>query len=323
MALVDITEFRHLLACPRCHRPLTCDGQFQCTNAACELSQVPFLTVSEKPVLVDLEDSVISVEHLRASEGSSPVLRSSSPIRRMHRWALTRTVEAPNDVTAAQIQKLLRILRSRTSSARLNVLVIGGGAMGHQTEELYEADDVNLIAFDIYASPLTQFIADAHGIPLAAGSMDAVVIQAVLEHVLEPWSVVDGIHRVLREDGLVYADTPFLQSVHEGPYDFTRFTDSGHRALFKRFTIIDSGLLRGSGTTLSWCFADFVRALTRSSALAFAARLATFWTSYLNRWLDERRSIDSASSVFLLAQKSDSTASPPELVAYYKGAQSA
>ncbi len=195
--------------------------------------------------------------------------------------------------------------------------------MGHQTEELYEANDVNLIAFDIYASPLTQFIADAHGIPLAAGSMDAVVIQAVLEHVLEPWNVVEEIHRILRKDGLVYADTPFLQSVHEGPYDFTRFTDSGHRALFKRFTVIDSGLLRGSGTTLSWSFADFVRALTRSRALAFTARLSTFWTSFLNRWLHEGRSIDSASSVFLLAQKSDSTASPQELVAYYKGAQSA
>ena len=323
MALADITEIRELLACPRCRRPLTRDGKYQCSNAACELSHGPFMTISKKPVLVDLENSVISVDHLQASDGSSPVLRSTSPIRRLHRWALTRTVEAPNDVTAAQIQRLLRILRSRRPSARLNVLVIGGGEMGHQTEELYEADDVNLIAFDIYASPLTQFVADAHGIPLAAGSMDAVVIQAVLEHVLEPWTVVEGIHRVLREDGLVYADTPFLQSVHEGPYDFTRFTDSGHRALFKRFTVIDSGLLRGSGTTFSWSFADLVRALTRSRALAFAARLATFWTSYLNRWLDEGRSIDSASSVFLLAQKSDSIASPRELVAYYKGAQSA
>ena len=153
--------------------------------------------------------------------------------------------------------------------------------------------------------------------------MDAVVIQAVLEHVLEPWNVVDEIHRILRDDGLVYSDTPFLQPVHEGPYDFTRFTDSGHRALFKRFTIIDSGLLRGPGTTLSWVFADFVRALTRSKALAFVARLATFWTSYLNRFLDVGKSIDSASSVFLLARKSDSTASPRELVEYYKGDQRA
>ncbi len=34
--------------------------------------------------------------------------------------------------------------------------------MGHQMEEFFEADDVNLINFDTNASPLTQFIADAH-----------------------------------------------------------------------------------------------------------------------------------------------------------------
>lgn len=324
MALVDITEFRHLLACPRCRRPLACEEPLRCAHADCDLSQRPFAVISEKPVLVDLEASVISLDQLRTSNGASPIKRSSaSRIRRLHRWAITRTAEAPNDVTAAQVQRLLRILRSRPSAARASVLVIGGGAMGHQIDDLYEADDVNLISFDIYASPLSQFIADAHGIPLATGSIDAVVIQAVLEHVLEPWKVVDEIHRVLRDDGLVYSDTPFLQPVHEGPYDFTRFTDSGHRALFKRFTIIDSGLLRGSGTTLSWVFADFVRALTRSRALAFVARLGTFWMSYLNRCLDPRKSIDGASSVFLLGQKSDSSASPRELVEYYKGDQAA
>ncbi len=55
------------------------------------------------------------------------------------------------------------------------------------------------------------------------------------------------IHRVLRPGGIVYADTPFLQQVHEGAYDFTRFTDSGHRFLFRRFERIDSGSVAGCG----------------------------------------------------------------------------
>ena len=63
----------------------------------------------------------------------------------------------------------------------------------------------------------TQFVADAHRVPLATESVDALVIQAVLEHVLDPWRVAAEIHRVLRPGGLVYADTPFLQQVHEGP----------------------------------------------------------------------------------------------------------
>ena len=35
--------------------------------------------------------------------------------------------------------------------------------------------------------------------------------------------------------GIVYAETPFMQQVHEGAYDFTRYTVLGHRYLFKKF----------------------------------------------------------------------------------------
>ncbi len=86
---------------------------------------------------------------------------------------------------------------------------------------------MRIAAFDIYYSANVQFIADAHSILLRDASVDAVVIQAVLEHVLDPQQVVDEIWRVLKPSGLVYAETPFLQHVHEGAYDFTRFTESG------------------------------------------------------------------------------------------------
>ena len=257
MALVDITEFRHLLVCPRCRRPLACEEPLRCTHADCRLSQRPFAVIS---------GSRFSSIWRPASSPSTSCVRPTVPLRSSDRrpapfGACTdgQSPEPPRRRTTSPPRRFSGCSTScaaDTSWAHPKVLVIGGGAMGHQIDELYEADDVHLVSFDIYASPLSQFIADAHGIPLASGSMDAVVIQAVLEHVLEPWNVVDEIHRILRDDGLVYSDTPFLQPVHEGPYDFTRFTDSGHRALFKRFTIIDSGLLRGSGTTLSWVFAD-------------------------------------------------------------------
>ena len=124
----------------------------------------------------------------------------------------------------------------------------GGGA--EMNAVLYENEALDILAFDIYGSSMVQFIGDAHRIPLADQTVDAVWIQAVLEHVLNPAQVVDEIPRVLRADGLVYAETPFMQQVHEGPYDFTRFTDSGHRWLFRKFEMIDSGTVMGSGTQL-------------------------------------------------------------------------
>ena len=76
----------------------------------------------------------------------------------------------------------------------------------------------------------------------------------MLEHVLEPELVVAEIHRVLMPDGLVYAGTPFMQQVHEGPYDFMRFTESGHRWLFRRFERLASGATGGPGAAGSGLF---------------------------------------------------------------------
>ena len=80
-----------------------------------------------------------------------------------------------------------------------------------------------------------MLICDANDIPFENGSFDGVVLQAALEHVADPYRCVEETHRVLKEKGLVYAETAFMQQVHGGRYDFTRFTRLGHRRLFRRF----------------------------------------------------------------------------------------
>jgi hypothetical protein len=52
---------------------------------------------------------------------------------------------------------------------------------------------------------------------------------------------------MLRTKGVVYDETPCMKHVHEGPYDFTRFTASGHHYLFKNFSQICSGVTAGAG----------------------------------------------------------------------------
>ena len=168
---------------------------------------------------------------------------------------------------------------------------------------------------------MTQFIADGHQIPLRDASVDAVVIQAVLEHVLDPWQVVTEIHRVLKKDGLVYADTPFMQQVHMGPYDFTRFTESGHRYLFRRFRLIDSGISGGSGTQLLWTIDYVGRSLFRSPRMGTLLKAAMFWLSYLDRLAPVGFQVDNASGVFFLGRRAEHEIAPKDMVAYYKGAQ--
>jgi SAM-dependent methyltransferase len=271
--------------------------------------------VAGTPVLVDFEHSVLSAEKIEASGGASLVARPDRPgiVKRMLHPANT---QAP--LLAARMVDLL-LADATAIGRRPRILVIGGGTVGDGLEALYADERVDLVAFDVYASAHVQLVGDGHQIPLADGAVDGVIIQAVLEHVLEPVVVVGEIRRVLREGGVVYADTPFMQQVHEGPYDFTRFTESGHRYLFRDFEQVESGQVAGAGTSLRWSINYFFRALTRSIALGRIAGLAFFWLSYLDRFLDPKHSLDGANSVYFLGRKGGPAMTPPQAIEHYQG----
>jgi SAM-dependent methyltransferase len=311
-AIVD----KDLFICPRCANPVRPEaGLWRCTGASCRYAEEPFVIVSGVPALVDFEHSVLDADRLREVQGASEVHRSR------YQRALSRLLHPANTTAPAKVARMLELLRAdgATAGRRPRILVVGGGVVGAGLDELYADTTVDLVCFDVYASPAVQFIADGHAVPLADGSVDGVVIQAVLEHVLEPTVVAKEIHRVLRSGGIVYADTPFLQQVHEGPYDFTRFTDSGHRYLFRSFERIDSGSVAGAGTALRWSIAYFVRALTRSRRLGSIVALCFFWLSAADRILDPRHSLDGASSVFFLGRKAAVPISEAEIIDYYQG----
>lgn len=303
-----------LLICPRCGAQVRrTDGEWRCGGATCALAERPFPVVAGVPVLVDFEASVLDADRLRAVEGASEVRRSrfAGPLRRL--------LHPANTTAPANVARMEQLLEADTPDRNPRILVIGGGTVGDGLDGLYDDPGIDLISFDVYASPVTQFVGDGHSIPLADGSVDGVVIQAVLEHVLEPTVVAGEIHRVLRTGGIVYADTPFLQQVHEGAYDFTRFTDSGHRFLFRRFERIDSGSVAGAGTALRWSVDYFVRALTRSVPLGRVVSLCFFWLSWLDRFLDPKHSVDGASSVFFLGRKTAEPISGADIIDYYQG----
>jgi SAM-dependent methyltransferase len=266
-------------------------------------------------VLVDFEKSVLTQGGITKSSGASPIERPRSPLRDTVRNVLY----GRNRVAEKNVSRLLSLLKASTPTPR--ILVVGGGAIGSGVEALYEDPAVQLIGFDIYGSATTQFIADGHGVPLRAESVDAVVVQAVLEHVLDPWRVAEEIYRVLKPGGLVYAETPFMQQVHEGPYDFTRFTESGHRHLFNRFDLIEAGAVAGPAVTLLWSIDYFGRGLFRSKKAGSVLKVLFFWVRFLDQVIPEAYAVDGASGVFFLGRKSEGEITPREAVRHYRGAQ--
>ena len=84
-----------------------------------------------------------------------------------------------------------------------------------------------------FGRPYPILLGNAETLPFPDASFDLVIAVAVLEHVADPFRCVAEMRRVLAPSGHVYAVTPFLQPVHMGAYDFTRFTPIGHRRLFR------------------------------------------------------------------------------------------
>jgi hypothetical protein len=142
-----------------------------------------------------------------------------------------------------------------------------------------------------------------------------------MEHVVEPSKVADEIHRVLKSDGVVYAETPFMQQVHEGAYDFTRYTVLGHRYLFKRFDELDMGGNIGPESVLAWSVRYLTWSVFRSQKLARVVGLVFGVLLRPLRYVTSEESMyDASSGVYFLGKK---TAKPPishkELVALYRG----
>jgi SAM-dependent methyltransferase len=271
--------------------------------------------VGAQPALVDFDRSILDPVELARRAGESPVPRGRSGA-----LGAIRSLYAKGTPTSGRLAGRMRDLL-RAEAPRPTLLVIGGGTLADAVAGFYDDPGMDVVAFDLYVSPHTQLIADAHAIPLAEASVDAVWIQAVLEHVLDPWRVASEIGRVLTPRGLVYAETPFLQQVHEGAYDFTRFTESGHRWLFRDFERLDSGVVAGPGIQMAWSIEHLLTGLSRSRRVGRAARLATFWVQWLDALIPDRFAVDGASGVFFFGRRGNRPLAPRDMVAHYRGAQ--
>ncbi|GHE52763.1 class I SAM-dependent methyltransferase [Streptomyces capitiformicae] len=323
MALTTLDRIEQLLVCPCCQSPLASgpDG-FRCTSDTCRYhaaDSFPFF--GKWPLLVDTERSIVGGDGLVPSDSPAGSQRHGTPRRPAadRLPAVLRPLWKPRNRAAARnVERLFRLLDGSAPT----LLVVGGGTVGNGVEAIYADPRVQVIGFDIVTSPATQFVADAHQIPLAGRTVDAVVVQAVLEHVLDPRQVVAEIHRVLKDDGIVYAETPFLQQVHAGAYDFVRYTASGHRYLFRRFEEIDAGTVAGPGTALLWSLDHVVRGLTRSALAGRLLRGLLSWLHYLDLVIPPGYAQDNASAFYFLGRKRAHGMSAADIVAYYSGAQS-
>jgi len=89
----------------------------------------------------------------------------------------------------------------------------------------FGADDV--VNYDIESSIPGAIIGSLVETPFEDNSFDAIICNAVLEHVPSIDSVMSELSRVLKPGGYFIAGVPYLQPFHLNPTDFRRYTKDG------------------------------------------------------------------------------------------------
>jgi uncharacterized protein YbaR (Trm112 family) len=305
-----------VLSCPKCKGELAFDDgglTYSCPDCA---STYP--VVDGCPVLINEENSLFTIADI--VERRRTTFRPDSALGRLAKRILPDlTLNFKSRANYRQLESLLL-----AAAPHPRVLVVGGGTVGRGMEQLTACRQIELLETDVLLGARISVVCDGHDLPFKSDSMDGVVLQAVLEHVVDPVRCVSEVHRVLKAGGLVYAETPFIQQVHAGAYDFTRFTPLGHRRLFRNFDEVASGPIAGPGVALAWSYKYLLQGFARTSAgkdrAAVVARLTGFWLKYFDLLvIDQPGAQDGISCSYFLGRKSNWSLSDRELLLQYRG----
>jgi uncharacterized protein YbaR (Trm112 family)/SAM-dependent methyltransferase len=100
----------------------------------------------------------------------------------------------------------------------------------------------NVVQIDIFRYPSVDAVGSADCLPFLDNSFDAIVSQAVFEHLQYPEWAVREVRRVLKPGGIAKIDTAFLQPEHGYPHHFYNATETGLQHWFRDFEIDWSGV---------------------------------------------------------------------------------
>jgi uncharacterized protein YbaR (Trm112 family) len=310
-------DIEELFRCPLCRGELgRGEDQFRCVNSECR-KEYPI--INGIPVLLNEESSVFSISDFFRQRGTYFHLAENKLRKTLEQMlpAISKNIKGKENY-----HKLVELLISKFAHAR--ALIVGGSIVGQGMEILSGNVSLELVETDVSFGPHTMLICDAHDIPFEDQSFECVILQAVLEHVVDPYRCVEEAYRVLKPEGIVYAETPFIQQVHGRQYDFTRFTYLGHRRLFRKFTEIESGAVCGPGMALAWSYRYFLLSFTTSkylrALLSAFAQFTSFYLKYFDHYLISKpATLDAASGFYFMGTKGETILSDRELTRLYRG----
>jgi SAM-dependent methyltransferase len=100
----------------------------------------------------------------------------------------------------------------------------------------------NVLLHEAVQYDATDVVSFTPRLPYRDDCFDAIISQAVFEHIPRPWEVASELHRVLKPGGQIHIDTAFMQPFHSDPNHFFNMTISGAREIFRPFREVRAGV---------------------------------------------------------------------------------
>ena len=161
----------------------------------------------------------------------------------------------------------------------------------------------NCLNVDIVAKDNVDLVCDLHDLPDELGPFDAVVCNAVLQYCRDPWHVARRLHAVLKTDGLIFVDAPWVQPYCPDTPDLFRFSEDALRAIFSDFEIIESGPSINSGCALRMLGEHIAQNATSSKYVNAALSTMVSGLLYPIAGFRTAREPWTAGAVYLIARK--------------------
>ncbi|MHB8696107.1 MAG: methyltransferase domain-containing protein, partial [Solirubrobacteraceae bacterium] len=196
------------LVCPTTHRRLRIDNQRLLSDAGTSYQLhggVPIMLEDGERANAYIETRPAMLREYQLVGGEPPRPRQLLPRMKTRLLALGNRgigVLSHNrrDYRTACSERAARLVLDRAPPDSLCVSIGGGPGRDHP----------KLVNLNIGPFPNVEVVADAHRLPYADGSVDAIHCEAVLEHLVDPRLAVTEMFRVCRPGAAVYAAPPVM-----------------------------------------------------------------------------------------------------------------
>jgi SAM-dependent methyltransferase/uncharacterized protein YbaR (Trm112 family) len=293
-----------ILACPDCRADLKWHGG---SLDPCPLCGRAFDVQDGVPILHPRDGSPVSEagrQFFVEEPGRLDSIRQRNP-------RLARLLDLPDFTTPSKsLPRSARWQREHLVQAAPGERILN---LGSGVRKLYH--NTNILNFDIAPHENAAVVGNGERLPFRDRSFDAVVLDAVIEHLAHPQRVVGEVERVLKPGGIVLAQVPFLYPFHAAPHDYQRFTPAGLEVLFENFEVLESGTDRRPGRAVLEVMSAYAATFSDNRTISYALRWLTAWMwlpiKFLDPWLSRKsRASHVVAGSSILARKREAPGAP-------------